>query len=416
MSADERREGRTAWYALTVLTFVNLFNYLDRSVLGAILESLHIGLGLNDTQLGLATSAFMIVYMLTSPIFGSLGDRRSRPRLIAFGVAIWSVATAAGGFARGFISLLVARAFVGVGEAAYGSIAPPLLSDHFPLERRGRVFAFFFAAIPIGSAAGFILGGLVDKAFGWRAAFMIAGAPGLLLALLALTVFDPPRGQHDPPVAPKPAGEPWHVAYKHLFKNKPYLLTVLGYAAYTFGLGALVAWMPAFLIRVRHMSGEDATITFGEIAVATGFIGTFLGGRIGDYFLKFTPRAYLWISGITTILAVPATYIALTSPERRVFIPAMVVGELLLFASTGPVNSAISNAVSPTERATAFGLSVFIMHLLGDVPSAPLIGFVSDRSDLAHAVLMVPIAIAIGGIIWTFAAWHGGRGEPLATT
>jgi MFS family permease len=415
MSADEQRERRAAWYALTVLTSINLFNYLDRSVLSAVLESLHVDLKLSDTQLGFATSAFMIVYMLTSPVFGSLGDRKSRPRLIAIGVAIWSVATAASGLARGFISLMVARAFVGVGEAAYGSIAPPLLSDHFPLERRGRVFAFFFAAIPIGSAAGFILGGKVDAMFGWRTAFMIAGAPGLLLALLALTVFDPPRGQHDAPAPPKPAGEPWHVAYSHLFRNVPYLMTVLGYAAYTFALGALVAWMPAFLIRMRHMTRDEATFQFGVITVITGFAGTFIGGRIGDYFLKYTKNSYLWVSGIATLIAAPATYIALTSPDRSVFVPAIVVGELLLFASTGPVNSAISNSVSATERATAFGLSVFIMHLLGDVPSAPLIGYLSELSDLSRAVLIVPAAIVVGGAIWIFAAWHGGRREALAT-
>lgn len=413
MPADERREQRAAWYALTVLTAINLFNYLDRSVLGAILELLHKDLGLSDTQLGWATSAFMVVYMLTSPVFGSLGDRRSRPRLIALGVAIWSVATAAGGFATGFITLLIARACVGIGEAAYGSIAPPLISDHFPLEKRGRVFAFFFAAIPIGSAAGFIFGGLVGKAYGWRSAFMLAGLPGLLLALLVLTVVDPPRGLHDGGAPAKPAGQSWLASYAHLMRNTPYVLTVLGYAAYTFGLGALVAWMPTFLMRVRHLSVGDATVTFGAIAVGTGFVGTFAGGRLGDYLLKYSKNAYLWVSGIATLIAAPATYVALTNPNRGVYITAIVIGELLLFASTGPVNSAISNSVSATERATAFGLSVFIMHLLGDVPSAPLIGYLSDLSDLSRAVLVVPVAVVIGGAIWTFAAWHAGRRETL---
>ncbi len=195
---------RTANYALAVLTFINLFNYLDRWVLAAVLEPIRLDLGLTDTQLGMLGSGFIVIYSLTSPVFGSLGDRRARPPLIALGVAIWSLATGLAGFARGFWSLFIARAMVGVGEAAYGTIAPALLADHFPLERRGRVFAVFFAAIPIGSAAGYVLGGLADHHFGWRAAFWLAGFPGLLLSLLVLFVHDPPRGQSETarPAAP----------------------------------------------------------------------------------------------------------------------------------------------------------------------------------------------------------------------
>src|SRR5437764_11715999 len=206
---------RAARYALAVLTFINLFNYLDRWVVAAVVESIKKSeLHLSDTQLGFIGTGFIVVYTLTSPLFGALGDRKSRPPLIALGVAVWSVATSLAGFARGFLSLFVARSTVGVGEAAYGTIAPALLADSFPIERRGRVLSVFFAAIPIGSAAGYILGGLVDQHFGWRAAFWIAGAPGLLLALLVLAVKDPPRGAHD--AAPRDAGS----GYRHLLRNR----------------------------------------------------------------------------------------------------------------------------------------------------------------------------------------------------
>src|ERR1044071_2328822 len=189
---------RAAGYTLGVLTLINFLNYVDRWIIAALPEWIRKSeLHLNDTQLGLIGSGFIIVYMVTSPLFGTLGDRRSRPPLIALGVMIWSIATTLAGFARGFASLFVARSTVGVGEAAYGTIAPALLADSFPIERRGRVLSVFFAAIPIGSAAGYILGGLVDQHYGWRAAFWIAGAPGLLLALLVLVVKDPPRGLHD---------------------------------------------------------------------------------------------------------------------------------------------------------------------------------------------------------------------------
>jgi MFS family permease len=403
---------RAAMYALVVLTFINLFNYLDRWVLSAVLESVKRAMHFSDTQLGVLATGFIIVYMLTSPVFGALGDTRKRPPLIAIGVAVWSVATALAGFAQGFASLFAARTLVGVGEAAYATIAPALLADHFPLEKRGRVFAIFFAAIPVGSAAGYVVGGLVDQHFGWRAAFWIAGAPGLLLAFLVLRVREVPRGQHDDPAMQHAAlGRTHFAAYNDLFRNPQYLLTVLGYAAYTFALGGLAIWTPAFLERVRGLSRHDATVSFGAIVLVTGFVGTFIGGWVSDYALRWSKQSYLWVCGISSLAAAPVALIAFTSSDKHVYFTAIVVAEVLVFASTGPVNSAIVNVVSPTERATAVALSIFVMHLLGDVPSPPLIGFVSDRTSLGQAFLMIPVAILLSGVIWAYAAWRGARVE-----
>src|SRR5436190_7034700 len=190
---------RTARAGLLVLTLINLFNYLDRWIVAALAESMkHSELQLSDTELGSLMTGFIVVYMLAAPVFGSLGDTRSRTRLIGLGVALWSVATALAGFARSYASLFAARAAVGIGEAAYGTISPALLADYFPRERRGRVFAIFFAAIPIGSALGYVVGGLVDHYFGWRPAFFVAGVPGILLAALALRLHEPARGGQDP--------------------------------------------------------------------------------------------------------------------------------------------------------------------------------------------------------------------------
>jgi MFS family permease len=406
-----QKEDRAAIYALTVLTFINLFNYVDRWVVSAVLESLkHSELHLTDTELGFLPTGFLIVYTLTSPIFGTLGDRKSRPPLIAVGVALWSIATSLGGFARGFLSLFIARSGVGVGEAAYGTIAPALLSDTFPLNKRGRVLSIFFCAIPVGSAAGYVLGGFMNEHYGWRAAFWIAGLPGLLLSLLVLFVRDPPRGVEDsgPALSGQPRATVLH-AYRDLLRNMPYLLTVLGYGAYTFALGGLAFWMPAFLERERGMTGAQATQTFGAIALCTGLVGTFFGGWLGDFFLRRSKQSYLWVSGIATLLAAPVTYVALSDSRRAVFLPAIVIAEILIFMSTGPVNSAIINAVAPAERATALGMSVFIMHFLGDIPSPPIIGKISDATSLEHAFLIVPVAIVIAGLIWMYAAWRGER-------
>ncbi|HTD52379.1 MAG TPA: MFS transporter, partial [Thermoanaerobaculia bacterium] len=390
-----------------------LFNYLDRFVVSAVAESLKTPpLSLSDTQLGSLFTGFIVVYMLTSPIFGRLGDRRKRPRLLALGVAIWSVATALGGFARNFAGLFAARATVGVGEAAYGTIAPALLADSFPRAKRGRVFAIFFSAIPIGSAAGYVLGGVVDEHFGWRAAFFVAGVPGLLLALACLGIKDPPRGgmeeeetlKFSPHPAPLPEGEGVVAAYKRLLRNREYALTVAGYAAYTFALGGLAFWMPSFLERVRGLSKTEATTQFGVIVVATGFVGTFAGGWLGDWYLKRSANAYLQVSAWATLAAAPAALAAFVLPQRTAYTIAIIIAELLMFASTGLINSAIVNVVAPTERATAVALSILAIHLLGDVPSPFLIGVISDATSLATAFRIVPVAILIGGFIWLWAA------------
>jgi MFS transporter, Spinster family, sphingosine-1-phosphate transporter len=404
--------------ALAVLTLINLLNYLDRYVVAALVESLKKSeLQLSDTQAGSLMTGFVIVYMLTSPIFGRLGDRRRRPPLLALGVGIWSMATALGGLARSFAGLFAARAAVGVGEAAYGTIAPPLLADLFPKEKRGRVFAIFFAAIPIGSAAGYVIGGLIDQRFGWRAAFLVAGLPGLVLALLCLLLKDPPRGAQDgqgegPSLRPAelPAGKRglW-TSYSRLWRNRAYRLTVLGYSAYTFALGGLAFWAPAFLERIRGMSRSNATVQLGAIVVVTGFIGTYGGGWIGDRFLRRSKEAYLLVSGWATLAAAPVALVAFLSPTRWVYMGAIVVTELLLFASTGPINSAIVNVVAPAERATAVALSILCIHLLGDVPSPPLIGALSDVTSLGTAFLTLPAVIALAGGIWLYASRAGSQ-------
>ncbi len=411
-SATVSRSARTG---LVVLTLINLFNYLDRWIVAALAESMkHSELQLSDAQLGSLMTGFLIVYMLAAPVFGTLGDTRSRTRLLSLGVGLWSVATALAGLARNYAGLFAARAAVGIGEAAYGTISPALLADYYPRERRGRVFAVFFAAIPIGSALGYIVGGLADHYFGWRQAFFIAGVPGLVLAALALRLYDPPRGSQDPEEA-----VPQSVtrrAYAMLLRNRPYLLTVLGYAAYTFAIGALAFWTPTFLERARGIPKAQATVQFGAIVVVTGFVGTYVGGWLGDRLLSVSRQAYLWLSGVATLIAAPLTFVALAARQPALYWPAIVAAELCLFASTGPVNSAIVNVVSPHMRATAVALSIFTIHILGDVPSPSLVGLISDARSLDQAMLIIPAAVLVGGLIWTYGAWHGSRAPAAQTT
>ena len=410
---------RSPTAALLVLTFINLFNYIDRYVIAAILPGIKKDLALTDQQLGWLSSSFVIVYMLTSPLFGRLGDTRSRTGLIALGVAIWSLATGAAGLARSFGQLFATRAAVGVGEAAYGTISPAVIADYFAESVRGRVYAVFFCAIPVGSALGFVIGGTVAASYGWRVAFFVAGLPGLLLALLALLVDDPPRGAHDDVpgghAPPKAAPGGTAAAYLFLLRIADYRRCVLGYAAYTFGLGGLAFWMPTFLQRVRGVPLDDAGQNFGAITVASGFIGTFAGGWLGDGLLRRGRKnAYLLISGVTAALAVPFAIAGLMSPTPTVYYGSLFAAEVLLFASTSPINAVIVNVVPIDMRATAVALSILAIHLLGDAISPTIIGATSDAlggdaAALGRAVLIVPAAIAVSAAIWTYAALRQSR-------
>jgi sugar phosphate permease len=260
--------------------------------------------------------------------------------------------------------------------------------------------------------------------FGWRAAFFVAGFPGLLLAVLMWRLHDPPRGATEEAeagapaaAAPKPGETPAGPAqglahvYVELVRNRPFVLIVLGYAAYTFALGALAYWTPAFLERARGMQAGQATVQFGIIVVATGFAGTFAGGWLGDMLLRRWSEAYLWVSGVATLAAAPVALLAFTAASRPVYMTAIIGAEVLLFFSTGPVNSALVNVVAPAHRATAMALNILVIHLLGDVPSPPLVGRISDATSLGFAFRLLPLMMALAGLIWLYAAWRGERAE-----
>ena len=396
------RAPRAAWVALGVLTAINFVNYIDRFILPAVMEDVRRSeMHPSDLQLGLLTSAFLVVYTITAPFFGAFGDRGRRPRLLAIGIIVWSAATVLSGLAANYGSLLAARAGVGIGEAAYATIAPALLADYFPAAMRGRVLAIFYSATPVGAALGYLLGGQVASHYDWRAAFFIAGIPGFILALFAYRMPEAATRS-----APEKGGG-FH-SYVELAKNPAYVAVVLGYAAYTFAVGGISVWMPSFLERVHRLDTASANNLIGGITVVTGFAGALVGGWAGDRMLRRWREAYLWLSGWSTLLAAPFAYLAFTLPAPGYLI-ALFVAELLIFLSTGPINSSILGVVPQTMRASAMALSIFCIHALGDGPAPALIGYVADRSSLQHAVMIIPVAVVIGGLIWLAAAWRGER-------
>lgn len=378
---------------------MNLLNYIDRWVPSAVKDLFKKDLNLTDAETSLPLSAFILVYMVASPIFGTLAEKGPRKLIVAFGVAVWSLATAGAAFAEGFASLLLARSLVGVGEAAYATIAPAIISDFFPAEKRNKIFTIFYVATPVGSAIGFALGGYLGENWGWRTAFLACGLPGLLVALLALVMKDPPRGQFD---AVKESPPPWSQALKALARNRQYVLTVAGYTAVTFATGGIADWFPTFLARDRGFKMDEAGFLVGVVTVVGGLGGTILGGIVADKVKRYTRQGYLAVSGLAMIPAVVLAIVAIYVVRAPMAIlGCILVAQIFLWAYNAPVNALLVNSVGPGMRARAFGLSILCIHLFGDVASPPLIGALNDEiHNLPLSLAMVPIAIAVGSLIW----------------
>ncbi len=388
-----------AW-TLAILTGLNLFNYLDRFVLSAVLPPLKAELNLTDGQAGRITTAFMLGYFLTSPIFGYLGDRYARKWLIAVGIFVWSVGTVLTGFAHTFGVLLGFRVLVGLGEASYASISPSLISDLFGAEKRNTALTIFYVAIPVGAALGNIIGGEIASHYTWRHAFIWSGAPGLFLALLLLPFREPERGQADGADAghrtvPKP-GE-----VLNLFRLPRYVVVVLGYTAYTFALGAFGVWGPTFFVRVHGMPLERADNFFGVMMVVTGLLGTFIGGFLASAWHKRSPKGYSLTLGLSVLVAVPLATLAFTLHDQRVAQACLGLAMFFLWFSTGPVNTVILEAVPVNLHASAMAVSIFAIHLLGDWWSSEIVGHLSDHwQSLEKAVLILPGALLVSALLW----------------
>jgi len=372
-------------YALGLFLAVNLLNYIDRQVLYAVFPLIKESLQISDTSLGLLGSAFMVVYMCAAPIFGWIGDKGRRTGLAASGLGIWSLATVLAGLASGYNQLLGARSLVGIGEASFGTVAPGIISDYFPQEKRGRILSWFYLAIPLGSALGYLLGGFIGARFGWQTAFLMVGAPGLLLvipmALLKTVEFKKE--------VKSSAG-----GYKALLKNRSFIFNTLAMTAMTFAMGGMAQWMPTFLNRIHGLSVERGNLFFGGLTVVAGIIGTLVGGWLGDYYQKKRPDGYLLVSGWGFILGIPAALLALTATNLTTALAGIFMAELCLFLNTGPLNTVIVNVTRHDMRAMAFAANIFVIHALGDAISPTLIGFLSDRWGLGNALLSTVAAIA----------------------
>jgi len=388
---------RGAWIALAIFTLINLVNYLDRYVLAGMLPLVQAHFGRTDAQMGILSSSFLVVYAVVSPFTGFLGDRASRKHIVAAGAILWSAATVWSGFARTFDELLLARSFIGIGEAGYAAVAPGYLADLFEERRRGRILALFYAALPVGSALGFTLGGVIGTAYGWRAAFLVAGIPGALLGVAALFLREPRRGAADGGARFSPARI--GAIVRTLAASPGFRFNTAGYTAATFAMGGVAAWWPTFLERERGVPLDRGGFLFGAVLVVAGFLGTLCGGWLGDRLHARDRGGHFRAAGWGLVAAFPFAAAGVLLRAPGLYWPAIFVALFFLFFNTAPLNAVLVNVAPPSMRASAVAINVLVIHLLGDAISPWLMGLVSDASHLGLAVLLDCGMILVAGVI-----------------
>jgi MFS family permease len=448
-----------SYYALGVLTGLNFLNYIDRQILPAVGPLMRQELHLTDTEIGAFDAALLLTFTVLAPLFGRLGDRYSRTKLMAGAAVLWSLATGLTAiadrspilapavnlpvpftgavYALSGIALTICfiRMLVGIGESSYSTITPTLIADYMPLKRRATALGIFQAAIPMGFALGFVLGGVLGKFFGWRAAFMIVGLPGLITSVFVWRLREPKRGQQDLPTE-TPANQAedaiaekessWRT-FGRIVLTRDWFLSTAGYTALTFVLGAFSTWASFLLTDDKHLTPEHAAYVLGATIFLGGAVGTFGGGWVADRIAAKIRNGYFLVCAGSSILGILPCAVALIAHQPLLFIPGVFVTVVFLFSNNAPFHAILVNSVPPTIRASAMALNVLVIHSFGDLISRQAVGVLSDsvgaghlgplagfarllgidplREHLTAALLVVPLALLVAALFFFWGGW-----------
>jgi MFS family permease len=403
---------RYAAYVLAVMVGINFLNYLDRYILSAAAPLIQEEFHLTDFQLGVLASAFLVVYAVSALPFGIWADRGVRRTVIGVGVAIWSIATLFTGLARSYWQLLVTRAVLGIGEASYYPAGTSLLGDFFTKGARARAGSIWSAGTVFGIAVAFIGGGQVAQHLGWRAAFYMTAAPGLILALLAFTLREPPRGSAEArgPKVEKPKDADWK-QFRELWRIPTLRATIMAETALFFVLAVLATFLPLYIHRRFGLATGAAATYGGGVLIGGGLIGTLAGGWLGDHFARRNPAGHLLVGIVGFVAGAVTVAVAIVIPSLYGFLGFGLLSAAFLYMYNAPFTALKQNIVVPSLRASAITLSLFLAHLLGDSWSPSAVGYLSDRlHSLGLAILVTcPTVLLLAAAIALVAVRTAGR-------
>jgi len=370
---------RNARVALAVLFGINLMNFFDRQLPGALAEPIRHEFDLSDTQLGILGTVFTLIYAAVGVPLGRLTDNWTRTRLIAVGVSFWSLLTAASGLASSYAVFVAARLGVGIGEASCAPASQSLIGDFFPASRRARAMGIFMLGLPLGLFGAYMVAGLIGELWGWRAAFLIAAVPGFVLAGLSLLMREPQRGATEPAPA-VPAAEA-RSAFRTVLRIRTLWWIVVSGILFNFNTYAINTFQSAFLQRFHELGLKEASTVSAVSLGLAGAIGLFLGGWLGDRLHASCANGRVLLAAICMGVAAPLVFVALQQPKGSVLLFTVFIGasSAMTFVYYSTVYSAIQDVVEPRLRGTAVSLYFFAMYVLGASFGSTIMGALSDH-------------------------------------
>jgi len=406
---DAQLISRYARRALGLLFLANLMNFYNRQIVSALAEAIKAEFTLSDAQVGGLNSAFELTYPLAAVALAMAADRWSRQRIIALVAVLWSAATILTGAAGSYLALILARLGVGVGQGGYGPLAVATLTEVFPGAYRGRAVAIHDVGMMLGSAVGYLLGGLVAEAAGWRVSFFVAGLPGLLLVWLiwGLRLGSSATSlstSHLP--IPQLAADTLRQLFAVPTLRLVYASGILAYLA----TGGLIFWLPTFMQRFHGYTLASASAVGGATQVVVGAAGVLAGGWLGDRLVQRHPGGRLLTASLGLAAATPLGIVAILTPSRPLFLAT--AGLALFFYAFGSpcTGPQIHDVTPPGFRATALALYLLLSHYLGNLPSAPLIGWLSDGGrDLRSGMVVMPGLGLLAALLMLWGTRFAGR-------
>ncbi|XP_016929909.2 protein spinster isoform X1 [Drosophila suzukii] len=378
--------GRSQWFTVIVLCFVNLINYMDRFTIAGVLTDVRTDFNIGNDSAGLLQTVFVISYMVCAPVFGYLGDRYSRPWIMAVGVALWSTTTLLGSYMESFGWFITFRALVGIGEASYSTIAPTIISDLFVHDMRSKMLALFYFAIPVGSGLGYIVGSkTAHLANNWRWALRVTPILGIVAVLLIVLIKDPERGHSEG--SHNLEATTYRQDIKALVKNRSFMLSTAGFTCVAFVAGALAWWGPSFIyLGMKMQPGnenivqDDISYKFGLVAMLAGLIGVPLGSFLAQRLRGNYENCDPYICAVGLFISAPMVFAALVVPQtsESLCFFFVFVAQVALNLCWSIVADILLYVVIPTRRSTAEAFQILISHALGDAGSPYLVGAISE--------------------------------------